>query len=249
MQLFGIIGYPLGHSFSPAYFTSKFAAENVLNASYKAFPIDSINKLLPLIENQPELIGLNVTIPYKEQVIPLLHKLDETAKAVGAVNTIYINRQHTVPELTGFNTDVWGFEHSLCPLLTKDHKKALILGTGGAAKAVAYVLDKLHIAYQYVSRNPQGTNTISYNQLNANIIDTHKLIINTSPLGMYPNIETCPDIPYALLSNKHLLYDLIYNPAETMFMQQGVKAGAKVKNGHEMLILQAEHSWAIWNNK
>ena len=240
-RLFGIIGYPLSHSFSPAYFLEKFEQERIF-AQYKAFEITSIHSLPDILKKNPTLEGLNVTIPYKQDVINYLDSLSKEAADINAVNCITIKDGL----LNGQNTDIIGFEKSLLPLLKKHHHQALILGTGGAAAAVAYVLKKWNIPYQIVSRN-QASNTITYEQLDATIINTHQLIINTTPLGTYPNINDCPPIPYALLTAEHLLYDLIYNPVETKFLAQGKAAGCSIKNGFEMLKVQAEESWKIWN--
>ncbi len=236
----GLIGYPLSHSFSKKYFAEKFEQEGIEGWHYDLFPLDNIDKLPLLLEQEPTLVGLNVTIPYKEAVIPYLDKIDESA-AFGAVNTIKIEDG----KLTGFNTDVYGFEHSLIPFLKPYHKQALILGTGGAAKAVASVLNKLNIAHQYVSRTPSNQQ-LSYDNLNKNIIESHLLIINTTPLGMQPNIKSFPKLAYKYITSRHVLYDLVYNPEKTIFLNQGKYYGADIKNGLEMLYLQAERAWSIW---
>lgn len=241
-SVYGLIGYPLLHSFSPGYFKEKFAKAEI-DAVYRLFPLANIKKLPQLLAKYPSLSGLNVTIPYKEQVIPFLDDIDNAAKAIGAVNCIKISNG----KLKGYNTDVIGFEHSLVPLLQPQHTKALVLGTGGAAKAVAYVLGKLNINYQLVSSSDK-TGTIAYRDISTDTIEEHKLIINTTPLGMHPNTDACPDIPYSALGETHLLYDLIYNPEETTFLKKGNAQGATTKNGYEMLVLQAEASWDIWNN-
>lgn len=237
---YGLIGYPLSHSFSPKWFAEKFAAGGI-DATYQAYPLEHVEDILDLLANYP-LKGLNVTIPYKESVIDFLDSLSDDAKAIGAVNCIDIRNGKRI----GHNTDVIGFEQSLTPLLQPHHTKALILGTGGAAKAVNYVLDKLEIERTSVSRN-KTENTLTYQDLTEEIISTHTLIINTTPLGMSPNEDDSPPIPYNFISEEHLLYDLIYNPAETKFLAQGKQQGAQIKNGHEMLVLQAEASWEIWN--
>ncbi|RYD56579.1 MAG: shikimate dehydrogenase [Sphingobacteriales bacterium] len=242
MPAYGLIGYPLSHSFSPGYFKAKFQKE-ALDATYKLFPIPTINFFPDLLQQYPELNGLNVTIPYKESVIPYLHSVDETAAKVGAVNCIKINNGIT----KGFNTDVIGFRESLIPLLQPWQTGALILGTGGASLAVAFVLKELGINYQFVSRHAKG-GSISYDQLTAEHISGNKLIINTTPQGMYPDVSECPDIPYHVIDKGHLLYDLIYNPTETLFLAKGREQGAVTKNGLEMLELQAEASWQIWND-
>lgn len=239
--LYGLIGYPLSHSFSPKWFTEKFAAEDI-DALYKAYPLEHVEDILDLLSNYP-LKGLNVTIPYKESVTGFLDTLSPEAKAIGAVNCIDIRNG----KRTGHNTDIIGFEQSLIPLLQPHHTKALVLGSGGAAKAVNYVLDKLGIERRSVSRN-KTENTLTYQDLTEEIIKQHTLIINTTPLGMSPNEDYAPPIPYNNLTEQHLLYDLIYNPSETKFLRLGKANGAQTKNGHEMLILQAEASWKIWNN-
>ncbi len=242
MKKYGLIGYPLGHSFSKGYFAEKFKRESIRNCSYDNYPLENISQFLELVlENQ--LKGLNVTIPYKQEIIPYLDALDETAAKIGAVNTIkFIDKT-----LIGFNTDVYGFEQSLKPLLKKHHSRALVLGTGGSSKAVIHALSKLGISYQYVSRNEQK-GIVSYNQLNEAFIQDYKLIINTTPLGMYPKVETAPAIPYSVITKEHLLYDLVYNPEKTKFLLNGQQQGAVIKNGLDMLKLQAEKAWEIWNS-
>ncbi len=242
MKQFGLIGYPLSHSFSKGYFAEKFLKENITGCSYDIFPLEKIEDFVGLCEQYKNLVGLNVTIPYKEKIIPFLDELNDEAKAIGAVNTIsFINGKKT-----GYNTDCFGFEMSLKPLLKQHHTSALILGTGGASKAVEYVLKKLGITFQYVSRT-KSDKSISYNEVDSLIIQHSTLIINSSPLGMYPNIEAAPEIPYNFITENHLLYDLIYNPEETQFLKEGKLRGAQTKNGLEMLYLQAEKSWKIWN--
>lgn len=241
-SVYGLIGYPLSHSFSPGYFKGKFAKAEI-DAVYRLFPLANIKELPKLLAEHSSLSGLNVTIPYKEQVIPFLDDIDNAAKTIAAVNCIKISNG----KLKGYNTDVIGFEQSLAPLLQPQHTKALVLGTGGAAKAVAYVLDKLNIDYKLVSSSGK-TGTVAYEDISAATVDEHTLIINTTPLGMHPNIDACPDIPYSALGETHLLYDLIYNPEETLFLKRGKAQGATTKNGYEMLVLQAEASWDIWNN-
>jgi shikimate dehydrogenase len=239
---YGIIGYPLTHSFSPGYFTGKFMKEGI-DAVYRAFEIQDIDALPGLLKDHQDLKGLNVTIPYKQSVIPFLDAIDDTAAAVGAVNCIAINNGHT----KGYNTDIIGFSQSLQPLLQSLHTQALILGTGGGSYAVAHVLDTLSIPYKKVSRKKQE-NVLTYDELNSEMISEYKLIINTTPLGMYPSVEACPPIPYKAISTQHLLYDLIYNPALTQFLRMGQEHGAAVKNGMQMLEIQAEESWNIWND-
>ncbi len=244
--LYGLLGYPLGHSFSRNYFNNKFEAEDI-DAEYINFEIPDINMLMEVISEYYNLNGLNVTIPYKEQVIPFLDELDEDAANIGAVNVIKIIHKNNDLILKGYNSDVVGFCDSISPLIKPHMKKALILGTGGAAKAVCYGLKKLSIESQFVSRK-KTENTITYPEINKDIIDEHHIIVNTTPLGMYPNVDDCPDIPYELLTEKHLCYDLLYNPDETLFMKNAKGYGATVKNGLEMLLLQAFVSYEIWNS-
>ena len=252
MRQFGLIGYPLSHSFSQKFFTEKFLQENIVNAKYDNFPIASIESFAGLWKENPNLEGLNVTIPYKKEVIPFLDHSSAVVQEIHACNCI----RKFNNELYGYNTDVIGFEKSLLPFLQPHHTQALILGTGGASAAVQWVLQKLNIQFQLVSRN---TNTIeantemkaslSYDQLAASVIESHTLIINTSPLGMYPNTNEAPPIAYEGITAQHHLYDLVYNPTETLFMQKGLEKGATVQNGLAMLHIQAEESWAIWNAK
>lgn len=242
MNQFGLIGYPLSHSFSKGYFAEKFSKENIKNANYETYPLQKI-EAFALLCQQHQFSGLNVTIPYKQSIIPFLDDLDDEAKKIGAVNTIQFKNNKKI----GYNSDVFGFEKSLLPLLPKDHQQALILGTGGASKAVEYVLKKLNIPFQYVSRIASAT-AITYENINKEIIDTHSIIINTTPLGMYPNIDSAPPLPYNFITPKHLLYDLVYNPEETLFLKKGKEKNAILKNGLEMLYLQAERSWQIWQD-
>ena len=246
MDIYGLIGYPLGHSFSAGYFNEKFAAEGV-DAKYVNFEIPSIKEFKEVVENNKNLKGLNVTIPYKEQVIPLLDELDKTtAKRIGAVNVIKIIRGVKKTKLIGYNSDIVGFTQSIEPFVEDHHQKALILGTGGASKAIFCGLQDLNIESTFVSRSKKGPNMITYQDITPEIMATHHVIVNCTPLGMYPKINECPDIPYDLLTPDHLLYDLLYNPDETLFMKKGKKQGAKVKNGLEMLLLQAFAAWEIW---
>jgi len=238
--LYGLIGYPLSHSFSPAYFKKKFA-ELRIDAAYRPFPLAGVNEFVPLLKANPDILGLNVTIPYKESIISYLDEIDEVAEKIGAVNCISIKKGTK----KGYNTDTTGFEQSLVPLLTLQHTDALVLGTGGSSKAVAYVLDKLGVRFMTVSRYIAGGG-ITYGELTPEIIAQHKLIINTTPLGMYPNPDGLPDIPYDAIGKDHLLYDLIYNPEETKFLLKGKENNAAIKNGFEMLKLQADASWDIW---
>jgi shikimate dehydrogenase len=263
MKVFGLIGWPLKNSFSENYFNSKFLSLALLDHSYQNFPIENIKELPDLLLENPELKGLNITIPHKETIIPYLDELDESAREAGAVNCITItdNKQQTeniIPivhrekttnrKLTGYNTDVYGFETSLLPVIEgRNITAALILGTGGAAKAVAYVLRKNNISYRFVSRKA-SENRLSYEELTGDIITSHRLIINCTPLGMFPDTETAPDIPYQYISPEHIAYDLIYLPIETLFLKHCREQGATAKNGLEMLHLQAEKSWKIWKN-
>lgn len=240
-MLYGLIGYPLTHSFSPAYFTKKFAGFGI-DATYQAFPIQDIGQLKVLLATHPQLAGLNVTIPYKQAVIPYLHELDATAAKTQAVNCIDIQKG----KLKGYNTDVTGFQRSLEPLLQPHHNAALILGSGGSARAVAWVLTNLHIPFIKVSRTGRSS-AIAYPDLTKEIITDHPLIINCTPLGMHPEVNAAPDIPYHHLTDRHLLYDLVYNPEETLFLSKGRQHGTATKNGLEMLHLQADASWDIWS--
>jgi shikimate dehydrogenase len=242
MKGYGLIGFPLGHSFSVPYFQKKFEQEGIKDSYYKAFPIDSISKFPELLSSHPELIGLNITIPYKESVLKYLDEIDETADRIGAVNTLHIKNG----KLKGFNTDILGFKKSLVSLLENRNYRALVLGTGGAAKAVSFVLDELNIPYRLVSRTPDKQG-LSYQELNQKILEEFHLIVNCSPLGMYPHTDSFPEIPYPYLGPGHILFDLIYNPLETEFLKKGRERGAKTLNGLEMLHLQAEASWTIWN--
>lgn len=238
---YGLIGYPLGHSFSPTYFGKKFAVLGI-DAVYSAYPLENITEF-PNLLHAHSFRGLNVTIPHKESVIPYLDALDDVAKKVGAVNTIAFAEGIK----KGYNTDVIGFELSLAPLLKPQHKQALILGTGGASKAVAFVLEKLGITYLKISRSKKS-GTLCYDELGPEIIKAHPLIINCSPVGKAPEANYAPSIPYEGITDKHLLYDLIYNPAETKFLSIGKQHGAAIKNGLEMLELQADSAWEIWNS-
>ncbi|MCB0652987.1 MAG: shikimate dehydrogenase [Saprospiraceae bacterium] len=244
-RLFGLIGYPISHSFSKKYFTEKFQKESIENCFYELFPLEHIDLLPSLIQAHNHLEGLNVTIPYKQLVMPFLDEIAPSAREVGAVNTIRIKNG----KLHGYNTDIYGFEHSLLKLLNSgpvQPKKALVLGTGGAASAVIYVLNKLKIGYKTVSRTADKGNLV-YQDLNAKIMQAYKLIINTTPLGMSPNINNLPLIPYTSIGTEHFLFDLVYNPEETAFLKTGKFAGAATSNGMEMLFLQAEKAWEIWN--
>jgi shikimate dehydrogenase len=245
MKKFGLIGYPLTHSFSQNYFTEKFLKENKNDCSYENFSIENIAELLDIIKQNPDLIGLNVTIPYKEKVMEFLSETDEIAKEIGAVNTIKIKADGT---LKGFNTDAWGFAKSLSSVLSPRFKQALILGTGGASKAIIYVLRRIGINCIIISRNPES-GQFDYSQIDKSLIMESKLIVNCTPLGTFPDINSYPLIPYQFIGSEHLLYDVVYNPEETVFLTKGKEQGATIKNGKEMLITQAEESWRIWNDQ
>ena len=259
MKKFGLIGFPLGHSFSKRYFTEKFEREGLKDCVYELFPIENVSEVQSLISKNPDLCGINVTIPHKIGIIYYIDKVSPEAKAIDAVNCIKIIKQKPVESfftgeftsmkvrLEGYNTDAYGFEASLKPLLKKHHNKALVLGSGGAARAVTFVLDKLNIDFKVVSRK-SVRKQIKYSQLTEALMKKHLLIINTTPLGMSPDISSCPAIPYEYITDNHLLYDLVYNPPETEFLKRGREKGATVKNGEEMLHLQAEKAWEIWNS-
>lgn len=238
MKKFGLIGKNIAYSFSESYFNDKFRKESILDSAYQLFDLKSISEIDELFQLE-NLKGFNVTIPYKEEIISYLDELSPEAGKIGAVNCVKIQNNKKI----GFNTDAVGFENSLKPLLEKHHQKALILGDGGAAKAVKFALTKLDIEFKSVTRKGE----LKFSDLNQEIISTHQLIINCTPVGTFPDLETSPDIPYEFLTDSHLLYDLIYNPEKTKFLQLGETQGAKIKNGYEMLVLQAEKSWEIWN--
>lgn len=243
MRKFGLIGYPLAHSFSKSYFDKKFDRENILDAEYQNYPLTSIEEFPALIESIQNLKGLNVTIPYKESIIPYLTELDETAQAVGAVNTI----KFIDGKLIGYNTDAWGFAKSLLGMASPTMKKALIIGNGGASKAVKYVLNRIGIEYQIVNRTT-SEGVLSFEDLNDELISSIQLIVQTTPVGTSPNVNEMPPIPMGAISSKHRAFDLIYNPEETLFLKEMRERGAKTKNGLEMLQAQAEESWKIWSN-
>lgn len=243
-KVFGLLGKDISYSFSRGYFADKFKKLGLSTYHYKNFDLQDIKELPAVIKNEEFVSGINVTIPYKEEVIKYLDKLDKTAEEIGAVNTIKFTKRGN---LKGYNTDVVGFEKSIKPFLKKHHTKALILGTGGASKAIAYALKKNDIKFKFVSRNPSGKKEISYSDLSEEIIKNFTVIINCTPLGTSPNTHLCPNIPYQYLTEKHLLFDLIYNPEISSFLAKGKEKGAAIKNGYEMLELQAEESWRIWN--
>ena len=247
MDKYGLIGYPLGHSFSISFFNEKFQNEGI-DATYENFEIPSIEGFPEILDSNPNLCGLNVTIPYKEKVIGLLDSLSKEAQEIGAVNVIKVTHKGNKRTLKGYNSDVIGFTRSIEPLLERFHKKALILGTGGASKAVEYGLKSLGLETIKVSRS-EKPETLQYSQITAETIKEYNVIVNCTPCGMYPHADECPDLPYEAMDSRTLLYDLIYNPDETLFMKKGKVHGAIVKNGLEMLLLQAFASWDFWNSK
>lgn len=244
MNKLGLLGKNISYSFSKTYFKNKFENENIKQTTYENFDIESIDLFPSIIKNTKGLKGLNVTIPYKEQVIPFLDKINKKAKAIGAVNTIKITKKG---KLVGYNTDCYGFKKSLKPFLKAHHKKALILGTGGASKAIAYILKTLDIEYNYVSRTTSKHVQFTYDSLSENDIKNHQIIINCTPLGTFPKVNDCPKIPYKAIGSTHILFDLIYNPEETKFLNLGKTNGATIINGLDMLKFQAEKAWRIWN--
>lgn len=242
-KVFGLLGKNISYSFSRGYFSEKFTKLKLENYSYVNFDIEQISEFSSIVEKNKSIRGMNVTIPYKQEILPFLTKLDKVSKKIGAVNTIKFTKNG---RLKGYNTDAFGFENSLKPLLKPHHKKALILGTGGASKAVAYVLKKNNIKYRFVSRKPQKKKEMGYEVVTEKVLNNYHVIINCTPLGTYPEIDKSPKILYKFLTKKHLLYDLIYNPEITTFLAKGKEQGATIKNGLEMLQLQAEESWRIW---
>lgn len=247
MDKYGLIGYPLGHSFSIGYFNERFENENI-DAEYINFEIPTIDDLPEVLASNPQLKGLNVTIPYKEKVLPFLDSVSPEARAIGAVNVIRVTHKGTKVTLKGFNSDVIGFTKSIEPMLEKHHKKALILGTGGASKAINYGLKSLGLETVFVSRY-ERPGTIQYESITPEVVKEYNVIVNCTPLGMYPQSDVCPKLPYEALDSHNILYDLIYNPDQTLFMKKGLAHGAQVKNGLEMLLLQAFASWEFWNGK
>ena len=250
MTRLGLIGHRLSHSFSGRYFADKFARESLTDQyEYMLFELAEISQVVQLVHEQRNLAGFNVTIPYKESVLPFLDETDPVALQIGAVNTVVVIRSQTSDKrinLKGYNTDAPGFEAALKPLLHPHSNKALVLGTGGASKAVSFVLDQLQIGYLKVSRHPAGAQTIGYGAINESIMDQYGIIINTTPIGTYPDIKAAPPLPYHLVTSGHILFDLVYNPAETEFLRLGKLHGATVKNGYDMLVRQAELSWKTW---
>lgn len=247
MDKYGLIGFPLGHSFSRNYFNQKFTDEKI-DATYENFEIATIDLLPEVLDSNPELRGLNVTIPYKEKVISFLDSISPEARAIGAVNVIKVSHEGNRTTLKGYNSDVIGFTRSIEPMLESFHKKALVLGTGGAAKAISFGLKSLGLEPVYVSRY-ERPGTTQYDKITPDVVREYNVIVNCTPCGMYPNVEQCPQLPYEALDSHNILYDLIYNPDETLFMKQGKAHGANVKNGIEMLLLQAFASWEFWNGK
>jgi len=246
MKRYGLIGMPLVHSFSQRYFTEKFAKESI-TAEYNLYPLEKIEDVINLLDNTKDLKGFNVTIPYKQQIIPFLDELDPEAAEVGAVNVVRVSMKDGKRYLKGFNSDIYGFYNSIKPLIKPDvHHKALILGTGGASKAVKTMLNKLGIQFVFVSRTAKE-GQLTYADLDKKVMGEYKVIVNCSPLGTFPNVNTCPDIPYEYLTSEHLAFDLVYNPEETLFLKKAKAQGATVKNGLEMLYLQAEGAWRYWN--
>jgi len=244
MKQFGLIGHPLTHSFSKKYFDDKFIKEHIQDASFSLWDIPNILELPQLISSLQNLKGIAVTIPYKKDVIPYLHWMNDAVKAIGACNCILVKDQ----KLFGYNTDILGFQLSFMEHFQPHHKQALILGAGGAAAGVEYVMQQLSIPYLNVSRNKGNERTILFEELNERIITEYPIIINCTPLGTYPNVDDCPALPYHLITPNHYFFDLVYNPAETMFLRNGKEHGATIKNGYDMLVLQAEENWRIWNN-
>lgn len=243
MKQYGLIGHPLSHSFSKKYFADKFDKENILDCSYELFDIENVDLFQHVLESNTNIKGLNVTIPYKESILKFLTEVDPIAETIGAVNTIKISKN----TIKGYNTDYYGFKKSLKPFLDINHERALILGTGGASKTVKYVLNELNIDCLTVSRSPKNETEIGYDDINEFVLKHHQIIVNTTPVGMYPNTDQLPQLNYDKLTEKYLLYDLVYNPLETEFLKKGKSKGAITLNGMEMLKLQAEKSWEIWN--
>ncbi|KGO82026.1 shikimate dehydrogenase [Flavobacterium beibuense F44-8] len=242
-KIYGLVGKGISYSFSAKYFNDKFTKKGMDNCYYQNFDLEYIGELRNILEETKKLRGLNVTIPYKEDVISMLDSLHKTARVIGAVNTITISKKG---KLKGYNTDHTGFKKALKPLLESHHQKALILGTGGASKAIAYALRKLKIEYDFVSRKESDV-IFSYNDLDREIFNEYQIIINTTPLGTHPNIDECPPLDYSLFTDKHIAFDLVYNPEETTFMRKAAEHGAKTSNGYKMLVYQAEKAWKIWN--
>jgi shikimate dehydrogenase len=246
MKIYGLIGYPLSHSFSQIYFTQKFQNENILDCRFDLFPIEQVEQFCLLLKENESIKGLAVTIPFKEQILPFLTELDSNAHKIEAVNCITFSSDG----LKGYNTDVIGFEKSISPILQPHHKKALILGSGGSSKAVAFVLEKLGIEYLIVSRNDNNlSNFLSYADINEELMSRYNVVVNCTPVGQFPNNNNQHDIPYQFVNDQHLFFDLIYNPSETVFLKLASLKGAITKNGREMLEIQAEENWKLWNQE
>ncbi|MEO8110908.1 MAG: shikimate dehydrogenase [Ginsengibacter sp.] len=246
MKIYGLLGNPLGHSFSQRYFAEKFQRENIVDCSYVNFEAPDLHLKIEALKSDPNLCGLNVTIPYKTQILSHLDIASLTCQEIGACNCIKVFKE----KWTGFNTDITGFEKTFLPKLKSYHSKALILGTGGSSKAVVYVLKKLGIEYLFISRKKNASlNIIGYNDLTLDILSEYKIVINTTPLGMFPDINNSPVIPYEFVSAEHYFFDLIYNPELTLFLAQAKNKGAAIENGKNMLSIQAEESWRIWNDE
>jgi len=246
-KLYGLIGFPLTHSYSEKYFNDKFRDRNITNVDYKSFDIPDIKLVKDIINEKPNLCGLNVTFPYKEAILKYVDEIERDAQLIGASNLIKIIRKDQQIKIVAYNSDVYGFKKSISPLLKPYHKKALIIGKGGAAKAAKYVLAQFGIGVSFVSRSPYISNQMSYSQIDRFILDEHKILINASPIGMFPNTNELPDIPYNLLTKEHLVFDMIYNPEETRFLKMAKKQGATTINGLSMFHNQADRSWEIWN--
>ncbi|MCB2220579.1 MAG: shikimate dehydrogenase [Bacteroidetes bacterium] len=247
MKIYGLIGNPLKHSYSRAYFEEKFAAAGLSDHHYELFPLQLAKDIKSLLATNPNIAGLNVTIPFKRSIMKYIDILSVEAEQIGAVNCIRIDRHGNDALLKGYNTDAWGFEQTLKPLLKAHHTRALILGTGGSAHAVGWVLKKLGIGYLFISRKPYDCNQVGYSFITPEVIGDYPLIINATPLGMFPDVDLAPAIPYSSLTEKHLLFDLIYNPDETLFLKRGKEKGATICNGLKMLHSQADKAWDIWN--
>jgi shikimate dehydrogenase len=244
MNTFGLIGRPLSHSFSKQYFDNMFKEKGLKNVCFINYELEEIEDLLPIISNNENIVGFAVTIPYKQKIMKFLDEYDKVVGNINSCNCVLIKNR----KLIGYNTDVIGFEKSFTPHLQKHHKQALILGNGGVAQSVKWVLRHLHIHYTVVTRD-EYKNSISYNSISKNIIEQHQIIINTTPLGTFPYVDECPNIPYQYITTQHYLFDVVYNPQLTTFMQKGLQQNAFVKNGYEMLCQQAEENWKIWNDK
>lgn len=245
MKKLGLIGYPVGHSFSKTLFSHKFEKENLTDWSYDLYPLEKIERLKTFLQEEPDLVGFNVTVPYKVAVMNYLDEIDPLALTIGSVNTVCISDEGKGKKLKGYNTDAHGFEKSFAPLVQPGNNKALILGSGGSSRAVKYVLRELNIPYLTVSRSPHETR-IQYHEIDDAVLNEHNIIINTTPVGMFPDVDASPNLPYEFLGSGHLLFDLIYNPEETLFLKFGRERGARTKNGLDMLHFQKEKCWEIW---